>query len=238
MRPTALPPDCLRCTNCSRCWLTLCHSAQPCQVMPYAEALQIKQPTASLPPFPVNLSGQCLASQKLVKHLKCPFSLHQPTPHCATLPPFPRQLVRPAPGRPRRRQAPQGPSLRALEDTTVCLPAFIKSHPIRLVPIPHPAPQASLLPAQIDILCLPAWPAVYCTANVSGGHLNPAVTFATCLTGHTSWGKGLLYAIAQVLGGVFGALFEVRALQRLLLRLWTCPHRLLAMPATCRLPER
>eukprot|EP00891_Asterochloris_glomerata_P004183 jgi/Astpho2/4183/e_gw1.00064.59.1_t len=49
---------------------------------------------------------------------------------------------------------------------------------------------------------------VYCTANVSGGHLNPAVTFATCLTGHTSWGKGLLYAIAQVLGGVFGALFE------------------------------
>ena len=59
---------------------------------------------------------------------------------------------------------------------------------------------------------------MYCTANVSGGHLNPAVTFATCLTGHTSWGKGLLYAIAQVLGGVFGALFEVGVLLRLLLR--------------------
>ena len=59
---------------------------------------------------------------------------------------------------------------------------------------------------------------MYCTANVSGGHLNPAVTFATCLTGHTSWGKGLLYAIAQVLGGVFGALFEVGMLLRLLLR--------------------
>ncbi|DBB12410.1 hypothetical protein WJX82_007201 [Trebouxia sp. C0006] len=47
---------------------------------------------------------------------------------------------------------------------------------------------------------------VYITANVSGGHLNPAVTFATCLTGHTSWAKGGLYVIAQVMGGIFGSL--------------------------------
>lgn len=51
--------------------------------------------------------------------------------------------------------------------------------------------------------------AVYITANVSGGHLNPAVTFATCLTGHTSWAKGGLYVIAQVLGGIFGSLMGV-----------------------------
>ena len=50
---------------------------------------------------------------------------------------------------------------------------------------------------------------VYITANVSGGHLNPAVTFATCLTGHTSWAKGALYVVAQVLGGVFGSLMGV-----------------------------
>ena len=52
--------------------------------------------------------------------------------------------------------------------------------------------------------------AVYITANVSGGHLNPAVTFATCLTGHTSWNRGGLYMIAQVLGGIFGSLMGVR----------------------------
>ncbi|KAK9849026.1 hypothetical protein WJX84_004736 [Apatococcus fuscideae] len=49
---------------------------------------------------------------------------------------------------------------------------------------------------------------VYATANVSGGHLNPAVTLATCLTGHTSWSKGGLYCLAQLLGAIFGALIE------------------------------
>ena len=56
---------------------------------------------------------------------------------------------------------------------------------------------------------------VYATANVSGGHVNPAVTLANCLTGHMSWGRGGLYMIAQVLGGIFGALIEVK------LCLWT-----------------
>ncbi|KAK9831439.1 hypothetical protein WJX81_004683 [Elliptochloris bilobata] len=48
--------------------------------------------------------------------------------------------------------------------------------------------------------------AIYATANVSGGHLNPAVTFATCLTGHLSWPRGGLYCAAQLLGAIFGAL--------------------------------
>ena len=51
--------------------------------------------------------------------------------------------------------------------------------------------------------------AVYATANVSGGHVNPAVTLANCLTGHTSWGRGGLYMVAQLLGAIFGALIEV-----------------------------
>ena len=53
---------------------------------------------------------------------------------------------------------------------------------------------------------------IYATANISGGHLNPAVTLATCLTGHTSWARGALYSIAQLAGAIFGALAAVRAL--------------------------
>ena len=52
--------------------------------------------------------------------------------------------------------------------------------------------------------------AVYATANVSDGHVNPAVTLANCLTGHISWARGGLYMLAQLLGGIFGALLEVR----------------------------
>ena len=45
---------------------------------------------------------------------------------------------------------------------------------------------------------------VYATANVSGGHLNPAVTLATIISGHMRWRRGLLYMAAQFLGGVVG----------------------------------
>lgn len=79
---------------------------------------------------------------------------------------------------------------------------------------------------------------MYCTANVSGGHLNPAVTFATCLTGHTSWGKGLLYAIAQVLGGVFGALFEVRAVAAPTAEAVEMPASTPSSASTCQWPEK
>lgn len=40
--------------------------------------------------------------------------------------------------------------------------------------------------------------AVYAFANISGGHLNPAVSFALMCTGHMKWWKGLLYMICQV----------------------------------------
>lgn len=47
---------------------------------------------------------------------------------------------------------------------------------------------------------------IYCTANVSGGHLNPAVTFASALTGHTSISRALAYATVQVGGAAAGAM--------------------------------
>lgn len=46
---------------------------------------------------------------------------------------------------------------------------------------------------------------VYISANVSGGHLNPAVTVATLCTGHTSLSRGLAYIVAQVLGAIVGS---------------------------------
>lgn len=49
---------------------------------------------------------------------------------------------------------------------------------------------------------------VYATANISGGHLNPAVTLATIMSGHIHWKQGLLYMLMQFLGGAFGALFQ------------------------------
>lgn len=39
---------------------------------------------------------------------------------------------------------------------------------------------------------------IYAFANISGAHLNPAVTFALMCTGHMKWWKGLLYVIVQV----------------------------------------
>lgn len=43
-------------------------------------------------------------------------------------------------------------------------------------------------------------PAVYTFANISGAHLNPAVSFALMCTGHMKWWKGLLYMVMQVGG--------------------------------------
>jgi hypothetical protein len=39
---------------------------------------------------------------------------------------------------------------------------------------------------------------VYAFANISGAHLNPAVSFALMCTGHMKWWKGLLYITVQV----------------------------------------
>ena len=47
---------------------------------------------------------------------------------------------------------------------------------------------------------------VAATAKLSGGHINPAVTFAAVITGRMKAGPGVLYVAAQLAGAVVGAL--------------------------------
>ena len=52
---------------------------------------------------------------------------------------------------------------------------------------------------------------VYATANISGGHLNPAVTFAALLTKKISATRGLMFVVAQLGGAAVGALLLLAA---------------------------
>ncbi|KAK8947748.1 Aquaporin PIP2-4 [Platanthera guangdongensis] len=45
---------------------------------------------------------------------------------------------------------------------------------------------------------------VYCTAGISGGHINPAVTFGLLLARKVSLVRALLYMLAQCLGAICG----------------------------------
>jgi aquaporin TIP len=47
---------------------------------------------------------------------------------------------------------------------------------------------------------------VAATAHISGGHVNPAVTFAAVITGKMKAGPGVIYVAAQLAGAVVGAL--------------------------------
>jgi glycerol uptake facilitator protein len=46
---------------------------------------------------------------------------------------------------------------------------------------------------------------VYAVGSISGAHLNPAVTFGLAATGAFSWSLVPGYIVAQIAGGVFGA---------------------------------
>jgi MIP family channel proteins len=48
---------------------------------------------------------------------------------------------------------------------------------------------------------------IYCTAAISGGHLNPAVSLALCITKQIPPKKMALYMVAQFAGGCLGAFF-------------------------------
>jgi len=50
---------------------------------------------------------------------------------------------------------------------------------------------------------------VYSFADISGAHFNPAVTFATVVTGKTTWRKGLAYVGAQLLGSTFASFWFI-----------------------------
>jgi len=54
---------------------------------------------------------------------------------------------------------------------------------------------------------------VYCTAGISGGHINPAVTFGLLVARKVSLNRAILYILAQCLGATFGA-GVVKALQK------------------------
>ncbi|XP_068317862.1 aquaporin PIP2-1-like isoform X1 [Pyrus communis] len=45
---------------------------------------------------------------------------------------------------------------------------------------------------------------VYCTAGISGGHINPAVTFGLFVTRKVSLMRAILYMVAQLLGAICG----------------------------------
>ena len=51
----------------------------------------------------------------------------------------------------------------------------------------------------------------YATANISGGHINPAVTFAAVITRKVSATRGLMFVTAQLVGAVAGALLLLGA---------------------------
>lgn len=53
---------------------------------------------------------------------------------------------------------------------------------------------------------------VAATATISGGHINPAVTFGAIITGKISVPKGSLYIVAQLVGAVVGALLLTAAI--------------------------
>ena len=46
---------------------------------------------------------------------------------------------------------------------------------------------------------------VWVTAHISGGHINPAVSFGFVITRKISWLRFIFYVIMQVLGAIIGA---------------------------------
>ncbi|KAL2533654.1 Aquaporin PIP2-1 [Abeliophyllum distichum] len=54
---------------------------------------------------------------------------------------------------------------------------------------------------------------VYCTAGISGGHINPAVTFGLFLARKVSFVRAFMYMVAQCLGAICGCGL-VKAFQR------------------------
>ena len=71
-------------------------------------------------------------------------------------------------------------------------------------------PNGELGAARLGVIALAHGLAIallaYATANISGGHINPAVTFAAWLTKKISAARGLMFVAAQLSGAVVGAL--------------------------------
>jgi len=50
---------------------------------------------------------------------------------------------------------------------------------------------------------------IYAFADISGAHFNPAVTFATVVTGKMTWKKGAAFMAAQLLGSVWASFWFI-----------------------------
>lgn len=65
-------------------------------------------------------------------------------------------------------------------------------------------PASLVLVAMTNVFALAS--AVYISASVSGGHVNPAVTFAMAVGGHISVPIALIYWICQMVAAVMACL--------------------------------
>jgi aquaporin TIP len=74
-------------------------------------------------------------------------------------------------------------------------------------PIPEAVPPPWVLTAIAIAHGLGFLLAVAATMRISGGHINPAVTFAMVMTGNMSVAKGILYWAAQLAGATLAVLF-------------------------------
>ncbi|KAG6504490.1 probable aquaporin TIP5-1 [Zingiber officinale] len=68
---------------------------------------------------------------------------------------------------------------------------------------PDVTSEASSLVATALAQAFALFVSVYIASDISGGHVNPAVTFGLAVTGHISVPMALLYCIAQLLGATF-----------------------------------
>ena len=74
----------------------------------------------------------------------------------------------------------------------------------KLMPDAASDPSSLMVVAITNVLALSS--AVYIAWNISGGHVNPAVTFGMAVGGHISVPTALFYWVSQMLAAVFASL--------------------------------
>lgn len=102
----------------------------------------------------------------------------------------------------------------------VCCLSIYEDKLTRDAPAPAPAPATSLVAASLahgfSVIV-----AISVGANISGGHVNPAVTFGAFVGGHISFFRGIMYWVAQLLGSI-AACYLLRLVTGGHVRIYTC----------------
>jgi len=80
--------------------------------------------------------------------------------------------------------------------------SYVFSHPDPTSPL-KPSPNANIISGLANMFALTA--VIHTFYPISGAHVNPAVTLATMFTRNIGVLTGLLYIVAQMLGGIAGA---------------------------------